>query len=71
MQAPGYKEAWTEGVDGGGTAPVAPQTVSQDQAAYLDAWMDNEAGPLEKAVKAAGVNPLAALKKPAQDEEKQ
>lgn len=56
-----YERAWADGKDsgaagaGGAQAPALPLG-EVDQ--YKTAWLDDEAGPLEKAVLATGINPM-------------
>lgn len=56
-----YERAWADGKDsgaagaGGAQAPARPLG-EVDQ--YSNAWLDDKAGPLEKAVLATGINPM-------------
>ena len=61
---PAYSAAWSDGL--AAADPVMPaqgakkKPVDQDAADYLSAWNDDKSGPLESAVRAAGVAPVAA-----------
>lgn len=56
-----YVAAWDEGLEVGPPLSAAPQARPLPMPAaddYASAWHDEQAGPLEKAVRAAGTAPV-------------
>lgn len=71
MQPTDYENAWNGGLDAGTPAIPTGQPEAKPVDDYSSAWHDAEAGPLEKAVRAAGVVPAASSEaKPARKDAK-